>query len=80
MFRKNVTQLAHIKDTESGKLRFYSRINQQFQIQKYLTFGNCAYFYLKLGQVHILLQLKLADMADLQCQQLKDTANTVKIK
>ena len=30
--------------------------------------------------MHILLQLKLADMADLQCQQLKDNANTVKIK
>jgi threonine aldolase len=36
---KIVTQLAHIKDTESGKLRFYSKIYQQFQIQKYLTFG-----------------------------------------
>jgi len=36
---KIVTQLAHIKDTESGKIRFYSQIYQQFQIQKCLTFG-----------------------------------------
>jgi len=34
---KIVTQLAHIKDTESGKLHFYSKIYQQFQIQKYVT-------------------------------------------
>ena len=36
---KIVTQLAHIKYTESGKLRFYSKIYQQFQIQMYLSFG-----------------------------------------
>lgn len=36
---KIITQLTHIKDTESGKLRFYSKIYQQFELQKYLTFG-----------------------------------------
>ena len=32
-------QLAHIKETDSGKLRFFSNIHKSFELQKYFVFN-----------------------------------------
>ena len=34
-----MSQLSHIKNTEKGKLRFFSNVYRTFESQKYLTFG-----------------------------------------
>jgi hypothetical protein len=36
---KIMSQLSHIKNTEMGKLRFFSNVYTTFELQKYLTFG-----------------------------------------
>jgi hypothetical protein len=44
-----MSQLSHIKNTEKGKLRFFSNVYTTFELQKYLTFGSSTillYFYL----------------------------------
>jgi hypothetical protein len=36
---KSYTQLIHIRNSETGKLRFFSKILATFELQKYLTFN-----------------------------------------
>jgi hypothetical protein len=36
---KLMNQLIHIRNSETGKLRFFSKILTTFEIQKYLTFN-----------------------------------------
>ena len=55
---KIMSQLSHIKNTQKGKLCFFSNVYTTFELQKYLTFGISKsfffIFYLKLDLVLIL--------------------------
>jgi hypothetical protein len=45
-----MSQLSHIKNTEKGKLRFFSNVYTTFELQKYLTFGISKSFTLFLSK------------------------------
>ena len=42
---KIMSQLSHIKNTERGKLCFFSNVYTTFELQKYLTFGISKSFF-----------------------------------
>jgi hypothetical protein len=46
-----MSQLSHIKNTEKGKLRFFSNVYTTFELQKYLTFGISKSFTLFLSKI-----------------------------
>jgi hypothetical protein len=50
---KIMSQLSHIKNTEKGKLRFYSNVYTTFELQKYLTFGISKSFILFLSKIRL---------------------------
>ena len=50
---KIMSQLSHIKNTEKGKLRFFSNVYTTFELQKYLTFGISKSFTLFLSKIRL---------------------------
>ena len=50
---KLMNQLNHMKNSESGKLRFYSKIISNFELQKYLTFNINKYLRLNLTKLRL---------------------------
>jgi hypothetical protein len=50
---KIMSQFSHIKNTEKGKLRFFSNVYTTFELQKYLTFGISKSFTLFLSKIRL---------------------------
>ena len=49
-----MSQLSHIKNTEKGKLRFFSiNVYTTFELQKYLTFGISKSFTLFFSEIRL---------------------------
>jgi hypothetical protein len=53
---KIMSQLSHIKNTERGKLRFFSNVYTTFELQKYLTFGISKGFNLFLSKIRLYIR------------------------
>ena len=81
---KIMHQLTHIRNNETGKLRFYSKIVPNFMMQKYLTFNINKYLRSHLTKLRLSAH-SLAIETGRYCkpvlyQLAKDYVNLVKIK
>ena len=80
---KLMNQLMHIRNSETGKLRFFSKILATFELQKYLTFNINRYVHSFLTKLRLSahsLAIETGRYCKPQYQLMRDYVKHVKIR